>query len=397
MSTHVPGTPQLLRAINDQAALRALLEHGPLTRPELGDLIGLSKPTAHQLLTRLRESGLVVREGRRGGGPGPTAEEYGINPAAAYVCGLDITPGRIEAVVAGLTGQTVGRFRLPSPSRAGGKAAEAVSTAVTGACAAAGITVGQLARVVVGVQGVVEPETGRLGYSRHLPGWRIPDLADRLRAALGGPRVEIENDVNLAALAEAAHGVARGHQDFVVLWAGSGLGMALVLGGRLHRGAGGGAGEIGFMPVPGAPTARETGRFAPHGLQALGAGPAVRTVLRSHGFRGADAASAVRAAAAREHEPAGRDALRDVAVRLATGLASVTALLDPALVVLTGDVLQAGGEALRRHLEHELHRLTIPRPPLRLSTVGPDPVLTGAVVHGLTLTRDELFASTVPP
>ncbi|MDX6741203.1 ROK family transcriptional regulator [Actinocorallia sp. A-T 12471] len=396
MTVHVPGTPQLLRAINDQAALRALLEHGPLTRPELGDLIGLSKPTAHQLLTRLRDSGLVVREGRRGGGPGPTAEEYGINPSAAHVCGLDITPGRIEAVVAGLTGQTVGRFRLPSPSRAGGKAASEVSTAVAGACAAAGIDVTGLSRVVVGVQGVVEPETGRLGYSRHLPGWGIPDLADRLRAALG-TRVEIENDVNLAALAEAQHGVARGHSDFVVLWAGSGLGMALVLGGRLHRGAGGGAGEIGFMPVPGAPTARETGRFAPHGLQALSAGPAVRTVLRSHGFRGTDAAAAMRAAAARESEPSGRDALRDVAVRLATGLASVTALLDPALVVLTGDVLMAGGEALRRHVEHELHRLTIPRPPLRLSTVGPDPVLTGAVEHGLTLTRDELFASTVPP
>jgi DNA-binding transcriptional ArsR family regulator len=119
MNQQSPGTPQLLRAINDRAALKALLEHGPLTRPELGDLTGLSKPTASQLLTRLRETGLVILEGRRGGNLGRTAEEYGINPSAAHVCGLDITPSRIEAVVADLTGGIAGEFRLPTPRRSG--------------------------------------------------------------------------------------------------------------------------------------------------------------------------------------------------------------------------------------------------------------------------------------
>ena len=88
MNQQSPGTPQLLRAINDRAALKALLEHGPLTRPELGDLTGLSKPTASQLLTRLRETGLVILEGRRGGNLGRTAEEYGINPSSAHVCAM---------------------------------------------------------------------------------------------------------------------------------------------------------------------------------------------------------------------------------------------------------------------------------------------------------------------
>lgn len=396
MTQHVPGTPQLLRAINDRAALKALLEHGPLTRPELGDLTGLSKPTASQLLTRLREAGLVVLEGRRGGALGRTAEEYGINPRAAHVCGLDITPHRIEAVVADLTGGIAGEFRLPTPSRAGGKAVEEVKTAVEGACSAAGILPAELSRVVIGVQGAVDPATGRLGYTRHLPGWQIADLVGALRTHLG-TQVEVENDVNLVALAEQAHGTAQGHEDFVVLWVGSGIGMALVLGGRLHRGAGGGAGEVGYMPVPGAPTARETGRFANHGLQALAGGQAVRTVLRGHGFRGMDVASAVRAAVTRPHDPAAEDALRDVAIRIATGLASVTALLDPELVVLTGDVLVAGGEALRALVEHELHRMTIPRPPLRMSAIEGNPVLTGAVEHGLFVTREELFDSTVPP
>jgi predicted NBD/HSP70 family sugar kinase len=395
MNQQSPGTPQLLRAINDRAALKALLEHGPLTRPELGDLTGLSKPTASQLLTRLRETGLVILEGRRGGNLGRTAEEYGINPSAAHVCGLDITPSRIEAVVADLTGGIAGKFRLPTPRRSGTHAVAEIQAAVDGACAAAGLTSAELSRVVVGVQGVVDP-TGRLGYSRHLPGWQIPDLVGTLQLALG-THVEVENDVNLVALAEQAHGVAQGHEDFVVLWVGSGIGMALVLGGRLHRGASGGAGEVGYMPVPGAPTARETGRFANHGLQALAGGAAVRTVMRSHGFRGVDVASAVKSAASRTNDPAAEDALRDVAIRIATGLASVTALLDPELVVVTGEVLLAGGEPLRALVEHELHRLTIPRPPLRMSAIEGNPVLTGAVEHALIVTRDELFDSTVPP
>ena len=396
MAEHIPGTPQLLRAINDKAALRALLEHGPLTRPELGDLIGLSKPTASQLLTRLREAGLVVLHGRRGGNLGRTAEEYAINPRAAFVCGLDITPNRIQTVVADLAGGIAGEYRLPAPSRAGAKASEEICNAVVGACSAAGIISTELSRIVVGVQGAVDPVTGRLHYSRHLPGWHFTDLVGGVESKLG-TRIEIENDVNHAALAEAAHGAAQGYENFVVLWVGTGIGMALVLDGRLHRGAGGGAGEVGYMPVPGAPTARETGRFANHGLQALAGPSAVRTVMRSHGFRGVNAAAAVQAAAAKADEPAAQDALRDVAIRVATGVAAVTSVLDPELVVLSGDVLLAGGEPLRELIEHEVHRMTIPRPPLRLSVIEGNPVLTGAVEHGLELTREELFGSTVPP
>ncbi|MER7368643.1 MarR family transcriptional regulator, partial [Nonomuraea wenchangensis] len=114
MDGPVPGTPSLLRAINDRAALRALLDRGPLTRPEIGALTGLSKPTASQLLARLQEAGLVVLDGVREGLPGRTAEVYRINPAAAYAGALDVTPDRIEARIADLTGAVVGEHTLPT-------------------------------------------------------------------------------------------------------------------------------------------------------------------------------------------------------------------------------------------------------------------------------------------
>ncbi|NUP00698.1 MAG: ROK family transcriptional regulator, partial [Nonomuraea sp.] len=155
MSGPVPGTPSLLRAINDRAALQALLERGSLTRPELGALTGLSKPTASQLLSRLQEAGLVVLDGIREGLPGRTAEVYRINPAAAYVGALDVTPDRIEAKVADITGTIVGSYTLPTPRRPGGELVDRLGAALAGANPP-----DKLRRVVIGVQAAIDPATG---------------------------------------------------------------------------------------------------------------------------------------------------------------------------------------------------------------------------------------------
>ncbi|QYC41419.1 N-acetylglucosamine repressor [Nonomuraea coxensis DSM 45129] len=397
MSDPVPGTPSLLRAINDRAALRALLDRGPLTRPQIGTLTGLSKPTASQLLARLQEAGLVVLDGVREGLPGRTAEVYRINPAAAYAGALDVTPDRIEARIADLTGTVVGEHTLPTTRRRpAGELVERLGAALAGANPP-----DKLRRVVIGVQAAIDPATGRLGYAaaKDVPGWQIPDLVPALSAGLGVP-VDVENNVNLVALAEQAHGAARDSRDFVLLWADEGIGSAAVLGGRMHRGATGGAGEVGYMPTPGAPTAREAGRYANHGYQALTGGPAVLKLLRSYGVRGADFRQAV-ANAVRLAEGGGQRAddaragLRDIAARLAVGLAAITSVVDPGLIVLTGGVVLSGGETLRELVEHELHALTIPRPRVRLSSVAGNPVLAGALDLALDTVREEVFGSTV--
>ena len=95
-----PGTPRVLRAMNDRAALDLLLEHGPLSRTRIGKLTGLSKPTASQLLARLEAAGLVLATGTTEGRPGPSAQLYEVNPAAGHAAGLDVTPQRILAAVA---------------------------------------------------------------------------------------------------------------------------------------------------------------------------------------------------------------------------------------------------------------------------------------------------------
>src|SRR5580698_4714521 len=102
-----PGTPSLLRELNDRAALELLLTGGPLTRAQLGEHTGLSKVTASQLLARLEERGLVQVAGEQAGGRGPNATLYGVVPSAAYVAGLHVEQTEVSAGVADVTGRVV--------------------------------------------------------------------------------------------------------------------------------------------------------------------------------------------------------------------------------------------------------------------------------------------------
>ncbi|MEV5197770.1 ROK family transcriptional regulator [Streptomyces sp. NPDC053720] len=403
MAGTTPGTPRVLRAMNDRAALDLLLEHGPLSRTRIGKLTGLSKPTASQLLARLEAAGLVVATGTVAGRPGPNAQLYGVNARAAHVAGLDVNARRIVAAVADVTGETVGNFELRTPGRRADSVVRQVAEALDGAVKDAGLTRGDVHRVVIGTPGAFDPGTGRLRYASHLPGWHSPTLLEELAAFLPMP-VEYENDVNLVAVAEQRLGAARGHDDFVLLWNEEGLGAALVINGRLHRGFTGGAGEVGFLPVPGAPLVRQVTKVNAGGFQEL-AGAQVLSRLgrelgiddepvRASGTHHEVAARLLTRAA--EAEEAGEDGpyiqlLDRFATGLATGLASMIAVLDPEVVVLSGDVIAAGGEPLRCRVEAELTQLAASRPRLIAGEVTHRPVLRGALESALATTRDEVF------
>lgn len=406
------GTPRVLRAMNDRAALDLLLEHGPLSRTRLGRLTGLSKPTASQLLARLEAAGLVVATGTGGDGPrdggpggsesgtgrpGPNAQLYAVDPTAAYAAGLDVTPERVLAAVADITGRTVGEHAVPTPGRHPAEpVARQVTTALDGAVKAAGLTRSDVHRLVIGTPGAFDPTTGRLRYASHLPGWHSPALLDELAAALPMP-VEYENDVNLAALAEQRLGAAKGHDDFVLLWNEGGLGAAVVLGGRLHRGFTGGAGEVGFLPVPGVPLVRHVTKANSGGFQELAGSQIIPRLARELGISDlpegpyAEVAAALVARAAEVDSGPHRQLLATYATGVATGLASLVSVLDPELIVLSGSALVSGGEPLRALVEAELGELAAARPRLVLGAVLEQPVLRGALESALATTRDEVF------
>ncbi len=386
-----PGTPSLLRELNDRAALDLLLGGELLTRSQISEYTGVSKVTVSQMLTRLEERGLVVIAGEQAGNRGPNAALYSVVPSAAYVAGLYIESDLVSAAVADVTGRRVADVSV-NPNGANDPV-EIARGAIERACARAGVEVGRLTALVIGSPGVVDPRTGDPRLAVNLPAWHEGAL-DALRSAWRKP-VVIENDVNLAAMAERAAGAAVGADDFVLVWLGVGLGLATILGGQLHRGTAGAAGEIGYLPVLGAPLLTGIRHPASGGFQSLAGASAVRTLAAEHGFAAPTAAEAVQAALTSGSRGAGF--LDELAHRVAVGVASVCAVLDPGLVVLGGDVGKAGGTALADRVAAGVASIFPARPRVVPTGVPDEPVLRGAMLAALAQARAALLASVADP
>jgi predicted NBD/HSP70 family sugar kinase len=388
-ATRLPGTPRLLRALNDRAALELLLARGPLTRAQLGEMTGLSKVTASQLVERLEERGLVRRVGEQAGGRGPNAQLYAVAPGSAHVIGVDVGPDRVVAACADITGEIIGRSEQSTQNT--DDPVGVVHSAVVQAADRAGTDMASVRRVVLGTPGLVDPKSGEISFAWDLPRWHRGLLGD-LRKDLSTP-VVFGNDVNLAAIAEQHTGAAKGVDDFVLIWIGRGVGLATVIGGRLLHGSTGAAGEIGYLPVAGAEVPRNASKRGVKGAfqQLVGAG-AAKAIGRKHGIRGAEDADVVRAAV--EAGADGAPVLDELAGRLALGVAATCVVLDPPLVVLAGEVGQAGGAALAERVEQEVATITLVSPRVVTSEVSAEPVLTGALRTALDSVRDEVFGST---
>lgn len=383
--TRPAGSAKLLRAINSSATLSYLLDHGRLTRGELRDLTGLSKPTSSELLRQLTDAGLAVVAGRTAGGPGPTAEIYAPNPDAAYVLALSVrdTTGEDRPGLAYAISDLAGTVRHRAEEAVDFGAinpADLLARTVAAACAGAGLDPDRVRQVQIGVAGSYDPRRDTI-HQTDVPGWGEPGIIDGLAAAFpagAGVEVAVDNDVNLAAIAERHHG-AGAAEGFALLWLDHGLGLALDLGGTLLRGARGSAGEIGYLPVRYPPLPD-----GPADLQDLLGGPAVAELAASFGVT------------ARTGEAAVVEALpfngfrTELARRIGYALSTVVAVLDPPLVVLAGRVAQAGGAALR---DAVVNAQTGPQVKIATTTVVDDAVLLGGLAAGQEALRDSLITS----
>ncbi|HEX3195892.1 MAG TPA: ROK family transcriptional regulator [Streptosporangiaceae bacterium] len=408
-----PGTPSLLRVLNDRAALDLLLGGEMLTRAQISEYTGVSKVTVSQMLARLEERGLVAIAGEQAGGRGPNAALYSVVPSSAYVAGLSVDFDLVSAAVADVTGRRVAE--VSGNPNGTDDPVELVRGTIEQACASAGIEVTRLSALVIGSPGVVDPRTGDPRLAVNLPAWHEGAL-DALTDAWHKP-VVIENDVNLAAMAERADGAAASADDFVLVWLGVGLGLATILGGRLHRGTAGAAGEIGYLPVHGAPLHTDLRHPASGGFQSLAGGNVVRELAAGHGFAAPTPAEAVRAAvSAADHGDASHgeashgDAshgdgssdraeafLGELAHRVAVGVASVCVVLDPGLVVLGGEVGRAGGTVLADRVAAAVASIWPSRPRVVPTGVPGEPVLRGAMLAAVARARSALLASVADP
>ncbi|MFF0557480.1 ROK family transcriptional regulator [Streptomyces sp. NPDC020472] len=371
------ASPSTARAINDRFALRLLQDEGPLTATQLKTLTGLSRPTVADLVERLRDSGLVHVVGEAGAERrGPNAKLYGIVADRAHLAALDVRTRSVSVTVADLLGTTLAEASVPVGDDSGtGPAVEKAVALLERAVKEAGAD--RLHSLVVGAPGLIDPATGELRDSSGLPAWHrrlVGVLQERLPA-----HVLVENETNLAAVAELREGAARDREDFVLLWLGQGVGAAVVLDGRLRRGASGGAGEIGFLPVPGT-SGLPSATGCDGGFHELACAAAVGTLAAAHGLDPADALA-----------PGHGPFLDALARRLAVGAAAVVSVLDPGCVVLAGETGHAGGAELAARVEAELSALSPLRTEVRPTALGDAAVLRGALLRARDAAQDELF------
>lgn len=383
-----PGVPSLLRVLNDRATLELLLTEGALTRAELGRRTGLSRVTASQSLSRLQSRGLVEVVGSRSGGRGPNAEVYAVREHVGRAVGLDVRASGVGVVVSSVTGVELERTWVPVGDEQVLDVAERVTRSVLDA---AHVQPGDVLSAVAGVPGLVDPGSGDVAFS-----YDLPAAGAGVRGALAhrtGLRLALENDVNLAAVAENRLGRARGHSDFVLAWIGAGVGLSVTVDGRLHRGASGAAGEIGYLPVPGVPLPERVDHVSQGSFQRLVGTPALAVLADQHGLDLPAHRDAVAVARAVAHASGGGHDmfLNEVARRIALGVAAVCTVLDPGLVVLSGETGLAGGDRLASAVGEHVARIAPVHPHVCVSEVGEAAVLHGATLRAVDAARQSLL------
>jgi predicted NBD/HSP70 family sugar kinase len=376
------GSAKLLRGLNTSAVLSHLLSHGQLTRADIRGLTGLSKPTTSDVLRTLVGADLAIVVGHTSGGPGPNAEIYATNPDGAYAAALAIRETDSEPDVSMAIVDLDGRIRARtaiSLDLAVDDPAASIANAITVLCKEASLSPQRVRHTHIGVPGSYDHTNDTI---RHVdvPGLGRPGLVTALRRILGGP-VVVDNDVNLAAVAERQRGVAAGAETFALLWLDHGLGLAIDLGGTLMRGAHGGAGEIGYMPL-GLPARRDT-RYDTYDLDGVLGGPAVMGLAAAHGLVASTPAAAV--------ATGGAAFIAALAQRVSVAIAAVVAVLDPDLVVLAGAIGQAGGDRLRDAVTIAMRKALPLEARIAVTALSDDAVLLGAIDAGLTAVRDDVI------
>jgi predicted NBD/HSP70 family sugar kinase len=369
--TKARAVPGLLKRLNEREVLETIRAGAPISRAEISRRAGISKPTVSLALQSLLQSGLV-REAERGpDGPGYGAVYFEPVPEAALVLGLDLGARFVRGAICDLVGQVRARQDVELGVADAAGAVEAISRLRATLLETAGLEADLVDSVVVGVPGVVEPETGVLRLAENVADLEGRRFADELQDDLDLP-VTLENDINLAALGEQWQGVARGVDDFVFLSVGTGMGAGVVLGGELHRGRHGAAGEIDFA-------------LAGLGLEVDPSAPQVEALAEGL----ADARAVFEAA--RGGDDTARTVVEEVARRIALHIAAVAAVADVSLVVLGGGI-GTNGDLLLRPVGRLLDEW-LPYPPrVEVSTLGEAAILTGALAVGLASARDNVFS-----
>jgi predicted NBD/HSP70 family sugar kinase len=246
------GALERLRAGNQRAVLGLLAGEGPMSRADLVRASGLSRTTVSSLVAELIRTGQVTETDDRArphkGGSGRPPVLVRLSAPTGGVVGVDVGHGHVRVAVADRAGAVLAEdHTLVDVDAHGAEVLDRAAAMVRSLAARGDLRVDELQAAGMCVPAPVDRRSSRI-RTGIMPGWQGLLPGEELERRLGVP-VHADNDANLGALAELHHGIARGRHDVVYLKVASGVGAGIVVGGRLHRGASGIAGEIGHVQV----------------------------------------------------------------------------------------------------------------------------------------------------
>ncbi|GAA4832214.1 ROK family transcriptional regulator [Kitasatospora terrestris] len=355
------GDPALLRRLNTEAVLRVLRNAEPMTLTRIGHGASLSRQTVDAVIAELAEDGWI-EEVAPERGIGRPARRYRFRAEAGHVLGIDVGVTGLRLVLTDLDGTVVAADQRAVAENLGGAARlEAVRAGAHDFLTPHRDI--RLRALCLGIPGIVDAR-GTVRLSTPLPEWSGLDLTGAASGWFDCPAYA-ENDANLATLAEHWLGAARHVGDFIHVIAGHRTGAGMMLGGRLHRGRGGAAGEIGALAVLGWES------------------DSMNDVREAE-----DSARLFADAQAGDAGAAG--AVDRFARTLAQGIAAMVLTVNPDLVVIGGGLSQAG-EAMVGPIRAHLDQLCLDPPQVDASALGTEAVALGAARLALDHLNDDLF------
>ncbi|MFF4158991.1 ROK family protein [Streptomyces sp. NPDC001678] len=383
-----PGSQSSLHRANLERVVRAVRMAGSLTQAEIARTTGLSAATVSNIVRELKDGGTVEVTPTSSGGR--RARSVSLSGDAGIVVGVDFGHTHLRVAVGNLAHQVLAEDAEPldvdASAEQGLQRAEClVRTLIT----KAGINPRKIVGVGLGVPGPIDAESGVLGSTAILPGWAGTNPRDDLAERLGVP-VHVDNDANLGALGELVWGAGRGATDLAYIKVASGVGAGLVINGKIYRGPGGTAGEIGHI------TLDESGPVCRCGNRGcLETFTAARYILPLlHSAHGTDLTVPRVVELAREGDPGCRRVISDVGRYIGSGVANLCNLLNPSRVVLGGDLADSG-ELVLAPIRESVSRYAIPSAARRLEVVPGALGGRSEVLGALALVLSEMGDSTL--
>ncbi|MEU9759791.1 ROK family transcriptional regulator [Streptomyces sp. NPDC047985] len=383
-----PGSQTSLHRANLERVVRAVRMAGSLTQAEIARTTGLSAATVSNIVRELKEGGTVEVTPTSAGGR--RARSVALSGDAGVVVGVDFGHTHLRVAVGSLAHQVIAEEAEPldvdaSSEEGFGRAQRLVERLI----GATGVSPDKVIGVGLGVPGPIDIESGALGSTSILPGWKGINPREELAGRLGVP-VHVDNDANLGALGELVWGSGRGVKDLAYIKVADGVGAGLVIDGRIYRGPGGTAGEIGHITLDeSGPVCRCGNRGC---LETFTAARYVLPLLRPG--HGPDLTMEGMVGLAREGDPGCRRVVADVGRHIGSGVANLCNLLNPSRVVLGGPLAEAG-ELVLAPIRDSVSRYAIPSAARQLSVLPGALGARAGVLGALALVLSEVGDSTL--